>query len=129
MKFLLDDPAELTIQLEGAEQLWALKHALVLPRERVLGVVWHEHYVAPHAIWRVAGLGLPGRAWAGHFMAQGQPYFLYIKRPERGFWSFEEAPRLLELRAANDAGSITTILLSTSPKRAQEVLNWYNAGK
>lgn len=129
MRFLLDDPAELTIQLEGAEQFWALKSMLVLPRERILAATWHEHFVAPRPIWRVGGLGLPGRAYAGHFTSNGHPYFLYIRRPEKGFWSFEEAPHVLELRAANDAGTVTTILLTTEPEQAKTVLSWYNAGK
>lgn len=129
MQFLLDDPEELTVQLEGLEQLWALKRGLTLPRERVLGVIWHEQFVTSRPIWRVAGLGVPGKAFAGHFVAGGQPYFLYIKQPEPGFWGLEEAPRVLELRARNDGGGVTTILLTTTPKQAQRVLSWYNAGK
>lgn len=129
MQFILDDPGELIVRFRGAERFWALKKQIVLPRERIVAMRWHEQFVSPHRIWRVIGTGAPGALYAGRFRANENPYFVYIKRPSKGFWAFDEAPHVLEIEARNDGGGVTTILLSTSPEDAQTLLSWYNATK
>jgi hypothetical protein len=85
MKFILEEE-QLVIELEGVEKFFGLKNRLNIPEEKITGLEWHSEMTYDERIWRVAGTGIPGVLYAGHFRGHGDWYYLYLHQPHGISW-------------------------------------------
>jgi hypothetical protein len=85
MKFIAEDDL-LTIRLEKIEIFLALQRKLLIPRKAIAKVEWHSEYAFDTKIWRVAGSGIPGLIYAGHFRGSAGRYFLYLRGAQGITW-------------------------------------------
>ena len=83
MRFHIEDDS-LTIIFQGAEQLWAIKRKLVLPKPSVTNVIWQEGVQLPRTElgWRIGGSAIPGVLFAGRFVGREGRNFVYLLHPQ-----------------------------------------------
>jgi len=122
MKFICEDD-RLIVQLEGLEQLWALKRRLEIPRAAIETVQYAAH--APtlqdfHGYLRFPGTAVPWRFLAGS----------YIRRGNREFWYVHlQQPGLMVIRMLPGSFAYGSIRLSCRPDIAQAVVGWSGNAK
>jgi hypothetical protein len=122
MKFITQDDT-LTIQLEGAERLWALKGRLQIPRFAVLDVDYNPE--VPVLQDFRGRLRFPGSNWFWQFMAG-----TYVRGGVREFWYLHmQNPGVLLIDIKPDTFSYQKIRLSCDPETAQAVADWWHHGK
>lgn len=81
MKFICQDE-ELTIRLEGREQIAALKAKIVINKKQITNVSWIPIFHGWRR-WevRLPGSAIPGRLIAGSYWTEEGWDFLYLRRP------------------------------------------------
>jgi hypothetical protein len=113
----------LRIQLEGQEQIWALKTQIDIPRARILYAEWCDYFDD----WkkyevRLPGTYAPGLLAAGSFWTEEGWDFMYISSP-KGFTN----PVVKEvLVIETDMKKYRRVILSLEHSEASKVLTWMN---
>lgn len=82
MKFTPTNNA-LEIELEGREQIWALKTKINIPKKSITSILFLSEF-KDWRKWevRLPGTGLPGKLVAGSFWTDEGWDFLYLKNPK-----------------------------------------------
>lgn len=113
----------LRIQLEGPEQVWAMKASLDIPRKHILYVEWCE-VLDEWKKWELSlpGTYAPGILAAGSFWTEDGWDFLYITNP-KGFTN-PVARHVLHIET--DLKRYRRYVLSIDHAEAQKVLTWMN---
>ena len=120
---VLRNKSLLRIQLEGQEQIWALKSHVDIPRDHILFVEWCEYFDD----WkkyelRLPGTYAPGILAAGSFWTEEGWDFMYVTYP-KGFTNpvFKQV-----LVIETDLRKYRRLILSLDHSEAQKVLTWMN---
>lgn len=124
MKFIAEDTT-LTIKLTGAEIPLGLKRRLVIPRANISSIEWQPDFSFTGKLWRVAGAGIPGVLYAGHFRAAGQFYYLYLYQPVGVGWVNGVVRARNVLVITTQDYTYKQILLTCNPDVAAGLLNWW----
>jgi hypothetical protein len=122
MKFQLE-PNQLTIKLEGAEQLWALKRRLQIPAYAIFEVDYLTHVPSMtdyRNFFRFPGTAIPWRFLAGSYVTKGKREFWYIKMQQPGVLILTLKPETLKY---------TKVRITCSPEIAQDVADWWQEHK
>lgn len=125
MKFLIEDDA-LTITFEGVEQLWALKHRLVVPKVNISLAIWQEGVVIPRSELglRIGGTAIPGLLYAGRFVGSSGANFVYLQRArQQGLAVKVRHVLTLELKHSHYQRFIFTI---DKPDIAEHIITWWS---
>ncbi len=95
---IVTDGSALTVTFDGLEPLWVLKNKLVIPREQIAEMIWHDDIVIPlrDVLWRMGGTAT-GTLFAGRFFGRSGKNFLYIRRA-RGWFGPIRAQQVLEMQ-------------------------------
>jgi hypothetical protein len=113
----------LRIELEGQEQLWAMKTKIDLHRDSVESTEWCEYFED----WRKYELRLPGTyapglLAAGSFLTEDGWDFLYVHHP-KGFTN----PVVRQvLVIETNLKKYKRLILSMPHAEAQKVITWMN---
>lgn len=115
---------QLTIKLEGFEQLWALKRRLQIPHYAIMDI----DYVAQQPAMQdfkgymrfPAGTAVPWHFLAGSYQRRGGREFWYIRMRQ---------PGLLTITLKPDVLNYDKIRVTCSPQDAQNVVDWWRARK
>jgi len=126
MQFIIKDDT-LTISLEGAEQFWALKRKLVVPKVNIVRATWQEDAVIPRRElgWRFPGSFLPGLLLAGRFIGRRGSNFVYILRPQ-GLFGDIKINHLLTLELRN-SGYKRLLFTINKPEMAEQIIAWWSS--
>jgi len=84
MVTLAIEDRNLTLHVEGLDQLWALRSKLTIPLAHISGA--HADPEIAHAWWKgfkLAGTNIPGVIAAGTFYQHGDSVFWDVHHPER----------------------------------------------
>ena len=120
---VLRNKSLLRIQLEGQEQLWALKSHVDIPRDRILYVEWCEYFDGWNKYeLRLPGTFAPGLLAAGSFWTEEGWDFMYITNP-KGLTN-PVAKQVLVIET--DLKKYRRLILSMEHSEAQKVLTWMN---
>jgi hypothetical protein len=114
---------QLTIQLEGFEQLWALKRRIQIPHYAIEQI----DFVAGQPVmrdlwgyWRIPGTALPWFFLAG----------TYRHRDKREFWYLHmRQPGVLIITLKDNTLNYTTIRVSCTAEIAQSIADWWQERK
>lgn len=114
----------LTITFEGMGNVWALRHKIIIPKNQILDISWHETFTNKDfgTVWRMAGTGAPWLLYAGYFHGGGKRQFYYVKWP-RGFFH-TTAKNILRIETKDNFPQ-RRILLTTNPQAANSVIKWF----
>jgi hypothetical protein len=120
---ILRGRATLRIELEGQEQLWALKTQIDIPKKHILYAEWCEYFDE----WkkyelRLPGTYAPGLIVAGSFWTESGWDFLYITHP-KGFTN-PVVKQVLVIET--DLEKYRRVILSIDHTEASKVLTWMN---
>lgn len=124
MKFTTS-PTDLTITLEGWEQLWGLKKHLVIPKTAIVSLDYQADYTFRGSLFRVVGTSMPWVLYAGYFRANGRRAYLYMKKPRGLSWTADgtiTAPDVLEIKTTGYKYPL--VLLSCSPEQGRLLADW-----
>ena len=114
---------QLTIKLEGMEQLWALKRRLQIPQYAIEDVDFVPTQPTMQDFWgyvRLPGTSLPGRFLAGSFR----------RREDREFWYMHmHTPGLLTLYLKPGTLNYDKIRVTCTPEIAQDIADWWREQK
>lgn len=120
---VLRNKSTLRIQLEGQEQIWALKSRVDIPREHILYVEWCEYFDDWNKYeLRLPGTYAPGILAAGSFWTEEGWDFMYITSP-KGFTN-PVVKQVLVIET--DLKKYRRLILSIDHTEAQKVLTWMN---
>ena len=124
MNFVAEDD-QLAIKLDAVETFFGLKRRLVIPRASITNLEWQPDFVFSGRLWRVAGSGIPGVLYAGHFRANGAMYYLYLLRPIGVGWvnGIVKAQNVLIITTQDYR--YKQILVTCEPDIAAGLLNWW----
>ncbi len=122
MNFLLE-PDQLTIKLEGVEQIWALKRRLRIPNDAIAGV---DYLTAVPSMQDYRGhLRFPGTAVPWQFLAGS-----YLRRGDREFWYVKmRQPGVLVLTLKPGMLDYDRIRITCTPDIAQDIADWWQERK
>lgn len=125
MKFIAEDDL-LTVKLQGMEMLLGFKRRLVIPRGDIINLEYQPDFVFRGKLWRMAGSGIPGVLYAGHFRADGSNYYLYLLRPVGVGWvnGVVQAQSVLVITTQDYA--YRQVLLTCDPDIAAGLLDWWH---
>jgi len=122
MKFI-PEPNQLTIKMEGLEQLWALKRRLQVPHFAVAEI----NFLAQTPLvqdfkgyLRFPGTALPWRFLAGSYNRGGQREFWYVHMQQ---------PGVLTIILKPDTLNYSKIRVTCSPQIAQSIVDWWQERK
>ena len=127
MKFLAENET-LTITLEGWEIVNGLKRKIVINRGQIADLTWQTEFRFVGSLFRVGGVGLPRVLYAGHFRANGNRAFLYLRQPKGMSWTphgIITAPNVLAITTVNHRYSL--ILLNCDEQTGKGIANWWKA--
>lgn len=77
------DAGELTVEMQGADKLWALRSRLTIPLDHVRGATHDPGIVREPQGWKLGGSRIPGVIVAGTFRHEGEKVFWDVRDPER----------------------------------------------
>ena len=117
----------LEIVFTGAEQVFALRQKITIPKSQITNVSWHDSFTREDfgTMWRLAGTNIPEVLFAGYFRGQGNNEFLYVDHP-KGFLH-PEAHNVLVIKTREPFPQ-RRVLLTLDAARAGEILSWWRAG-
>lgn len=122
MRFI-EQANQLTIMLEGFEQVWAFKRRIQIPHFAIQEV----DFVAQEPImkdlegyWRKPGITLPGHFRAGSYDHNGEREFWYLRMRQAG---------VLIITLKPDTLNYTKIRVSCTPEIAQSIADWWQDHK
>lgn len=122
MKFVIAGNI-LDIELEGREQLWALKTRISIAKKDII-TARYAHVFRDWRKWevRMPGTGLPGKLIAGSFWTDEGWDFLYIKNPHG--WLNPEARNVLYIETK--LPKYRRIVITSPAEQAESVVAWAN---
>lgn len=122
MKFITEQN-QLTIKLEGFEQVWALKRRLQIPYYAIAGLDYQTQQPAMQdykGYLRFPGTAIPWRFLAGSYSRKDQREFWYVRMPQ---------PGVLIITLKPDTLHYDKIRVTCSPEIAQSVADWWQEHK
>lgn len=113
----------LRIELEGQEQIWALKTKIDIPKDRIMFVEWCEYFDD----WkkyelRLPGTYAPGLLAAGSFWTEEGWDFMYVSHPKGLANPVVKQVLVIE----TDMRKYRRIILSLEHAEASKILTWMN---
>lgn len=122
MKFI-PEPNQLTIKLEGLEQLWALKRRLQIPHFAIAEI---DFLAQTPLVQDYKGyLRFPGTALPWRFLAGS-----YNRGDQREFWYVHmQQPGVLTIILKPDTLNYSKIRVTCSPQIAQSIVDWWQEHK
>lgn len=118
MKIIIE-PNQLTIKLEGFEQVWALKRRIQIPRDTVLDVDFLAQEPAMQdyrGFLRFPGTAIPGYFLAGSYNRQKKHEFWYVRMHQ---------PGVLVITLKQGSLNYDKIRVTSTPEIAQSVADWW----
>ncbi len=109
----------LMILFTGWEKVLALRNQIIIPKQSIAGVKWHEHYERSNGVIRIVGTSIPGIISAGIF--RGSTTILLYLRGARGLR--RRSVNVLSIETHDFPYS--EIALSTDQATAERVLHWW----
>lgn len=120
---ILCGKSTLRVELEGQEQIWALKSQIDILKSHILYVEWREYFDEWNKYEiRLPGTYAPGLLAAGSFWTESGWDFVYITRP-KGFTN-PVAKQVLVIET--DLKKYRRVILSIEHSEASKVLTWMN---
>lgn len=122
MKFQLESN-QLTIKLEGAEQVWALKRRLQIPHYAIQDVDYLTHVPSMQDYrnyTRVPGSAIPWYFLAGSYRHDDAREFWYVKMRQ---------PGVLILTFKPDTLNYDKVRITCTPEIAQDIADWWQEHK
>lgn len=122
MKFTLE-LSQLTVRLEGVEQIWALKRRLQIPEYAISDILFTEQEPAMQDFYgyvRFPGTSLPWRFLAGSYQSHSKREFWYVRLRQAGMITIILKPETLRY---------DRIRLTCAPDIAEDILRWWQATK
>ncbi|MEK7152339.1 MAG: hypothetical protein AAB834_00175 [Patescibacteria group bacterium] len=122
MKFITE-ANQLTIILEGFEQLWALKRRIQVPHFAISEVDYLSQQPSLQdyrGYLRFPGTALPWRFLAGSYVHKGEREFWYVRMKQ---------PGVLIVTLKSDTTNYDKIRLSCTPEIAQDIADWWQEHK
>lgn len=119
MKFIAQDN-QLTIKLEGWEQVWALKRRVQIPHFAIADMYYMDQPKMEdfQGFWRLPGTSLPWRFLAGSFVRKGEREFWYLHLGKR-------QPGMLVVALKDDTLAYDRVRITCKPDIAQGVIGWW----
>jgi hypothetical protein len=118
MKFTTE-PNQLTIRLEGLEQLWALRRRLQIPHYAIEDIDYVTQYPVMRDLYgyiRLPGTSLPGIFLAGSYRRKGEREFWYLKMRRQGVMTIYLKPEAL---------AYDKVRVTCTPRTAQRITDWW----
>ncbi|HSX33968.1 MAG TPA: hypothetical protein VLF91_06550 [Candidatus Saccharimonadales bacterium] len=112
----------LTMTMEGAEKLWALKSKLVIPRGIVSSVLFVPEVPVMQdfaGYLRAPGTNVPWRFLAGTYWRGRDREFWLIRMKEAGLITIELEPK---------SGPYRRVRFTCDPPSAQRISDWWSKG-
>lgn len=122
MKFQLE-PNQLTITLEGAERIWALKHRLQVPHYAIEDIDYLTHVPSMRdyrGYIRIPGTTIPWHFLAGSYTHDKIREFWYVKMRQAGVLILTLKPKTL---------NYDKIRITCAPEIAQDIADWWQERK
>lgn len=123
MKFI-EEANQLTIKLEGAEQLWALKRRIQIPHYAIEQVNYLAEQPTMQDLegdyFRFPGTSLPTVFLAGSYKKRGSREFWYVKLRETGLLTIDLKPETI---------NYDRVRITCSPEVAQDITDWWREHK
>ena len=118
---VITNKSSLTIELQGREQIWALRTTITIPKKYIIRVEYRK-YFDDWRKWevRLPGTGMPGKLIAGSFWTEQGWDFLYLTNPKG--WLNPAAHGVLYIETTQQ--KFKRIILSCSKEQAILVENW-----
>jgi hypothetical protein len=110
----------LTVRLEGSERLTGMRRQVVVPREEIRAVRFHQRWQDPGRAWRATGTGMPRVLYAGYFRRRGKWEFWFLRRPKG-----VRRPTAADVLEVETTGRFARLLLSSTPEDAARVETWF----
>lgn len=129
MKFIAGAD-DLTIKLEGMEQVFALKRRLVLPKKDIADIQWTAEFADKDRTLRIGGAGVPGTLLAGRFrdLNTGEKLFLYVNKPKGiNILSGFSAQNVLIVTMLD--GRYSQIIMTCQADIGARLTAWWRAGE
>jgi hypothetical protein len=119
MRFITHN-GELTIRLEGFDQLWALKRRILVPRQAISEVDFIPEQPLMKDYWGYWRLGtaMPWVFLAGTYWRKGEKEFWFMRLRQ---------PGLLVITFKEGATEYAKIRVSCSAEIAQDIADWWQA--
>jgi hypothetical protein len=129
MRFIAEDD-RLVIKLEGFEMLWGLKYKLVLPRAKMVDLVWVPELDTDDLMLRIGGTYVPKVLLAGHFrdMKSNETLYLYLRRPE-GFMLSRMLRDANVLSVTMRDHPYAKVIVNCDPEMGASLMNWFSLSK
>jgi hypothetical protein len=122
MRFI-EEPNQLTIKLEGTEQLWALKQRIQIPHFAILEIDFQPQQPLMKDLWgywRIPGTAVPWLFLAGSYRRKDEREFWYLHMRREGVLTITLKPGTL---------NYTKIRVSCTPEVAQSIADWWQERK
>jgi len=117
---------ELSIELHGREQLWALRARVRINREDIVSIKYQKNF-KDWRKWevRMPGASIPGHLVAGSYWTEEGWDFIYVTDP-RGLYK-PLADNVLVVETKLDR--YKRIIVSMPSKEANNITNWFKPKK
>jgi hypothetical protein len=122
MKFTLE-PNQITIRLEGLEQIWALKRRVQIPHYAILDVNYEPNTPTLQDFRghiREPGMNVPMQFVAGTYRGEGQKEFWYVHMHQPGVLTIHIKPETLRY---------DKVRVTCNPQLAQNIADWWQERK
>ena len=122
MKFITE-PNQLTIKLEGLEQLWALKRRLQIPHYAISQVDFLPQQPPMQdfkGFLRIPGTAFPWLFYAGSYTRRKQREFWYVRMRQPGVLVLSIKPGVL---------NYDKVRITCAPEIAQNIADWWQQAK
>ena len=116
-------PQSLVIELQGKEQLWALKAKIEVTKKDIKLLEFRDIF-ANWRKWevRLPGTGMPGKLIAGSFWTEEGWDFLYLTNPHGWVEPFVHNVLYIETKQQK----LKRIIISCTPEEAVPIVAWAN---
>lgn len=114
---------QLTIKLEGFEQVWALKRRIQIPHYAIeqIGFIAQQPVMRDlWGYWRIPGTALPWLFLAGTYRHKDMREFWYLRMRQ---------PGVLLITLKKGALNYTTIRVTCNAEIAQSIADWWHEHK
>lgn len=115
---------KIRFDLEGFEQLWALKGMVEVQKSSVESVAWHDVFTDWQPFYfRLPGTYFPGVLMAGSYYSKQGWDFVYAMRPH-GWWK-PFVYGVLEIKTKDKR--YRRILLTMRQEEAKPIIDWFRS--
>ena len=129
MKFATDE-TKLIITLQGLEMLWGLRRKLVMPREKIVDLVWISEFDTADLLLRIGGADVPKVLLAGNFrdVDAKETLYLYLRRPQ-GFTLSRTIRDTNVLTVTLRDSRYAKVIVNCDPETGASLMNWFTLGR